>query len=168
MSVLGVTPNRTGTILNHPEPCSEPTQSVGKTMNYAKCLIQEPSWTIAGTMLNWRKPYTKTAFVLLAPSPIIILNKRRGDPWEASRGVFSIMWGWGVCGMLCPFLPPSACSPDWAPTSIHIAKRYRIRSFYAQKSGVSGLRRPLYSGRRNWWRLKTLTKRLYLLPNSQK
>ena len=41
--MFGITLNQTGTILNHPEPSSEPTQSVGKTMNYAKCLIQEPS-----------------------------------------------------------------------------------------------------------------------------
>ena len=41
--MFGIALNHTGTILNHPEPSSEPTQSVGKTMNYAKCLIQEPS-----------------------------------------------------------------------------------------------------------------------------
>ena len=76
--MFGITLNHTGTILNHPEPCSEPTRTVGKTMIYAKCLIQEPSWTIAGTMLNLRKPYTKTPFVLPARSPIIILNKRPG------------------------------------------------------------------------------------------
>ena len=62
---------------------------------------------MTGTMLNLRKPYTKTPFMLPAPSPIIILNKRRGDPWEATRRVFSIIWGCGVWGARSVALVPA-------------------------------------------------------------
>ena len=53
-----------------------------------------------------------------------------------------------------------------APATNHIPKWCHNHIIYGTKSGVSGLRWPLYSGHRNWWRLKITFRMLAFLYDS--
>ena len=70
----------------------------------------------------------------------------------------------------CVFLPKtykcgwnSKLQNSFSPYLTKVRHVLNKHTFYGDESGVSGLRRPLYSGRRNWCRLKITFKMLTLL-----